>query len=165
MSNSTATAERLNGYGFPIVTCRRCGGTGSFGPKSIQGGTCFDCAGGGLVIKPGKAEAAWLEFVKARKEQRNAIASALQVGDRVQLVRKAPLRTIAGVEWIMLGRGCGYGTQGVEGSPRYIETHYVAIDIVVTFTDGGTRTFAPRELVTRAGVVDPAPFLAAAGLA
>lgn len=31
-----------------VCSCRRCGGTGKYGPYYIERGTCFDCGGSGV---------------------------------------------------------------------------------------------------------------------
>lgn len=46
--DQAALVARLMELGYSAA-CGRCGGSGSYGPLSVQGGQCFTCRGGGLV--------------------------------------------------------------------------------------------------------------------
>lgn len=152
----------INRYGFPIVTCRRCAGTGSFGPSSIQGGRCFDCGGTGAHVRRGKAAAAWGAFVEAGRAFHRPTGDAIEVGDRIRVAKSDALRTVAAIEWeLQIGRSSGASTQGTVGGDRpWVTCSHLSIVITLTFEDGSTSTTSPRHLVaSRAGRVDPTPFL------
>lgn len=44
------TTNPLPTITFETTDCGRCGGTGFFGPLSVDGGRCFGCAGGRIVL-------------------------------------------------------------------------------------------------------------------
>jgi hypothetical protein len=52
----TTTPERL-GINFQYSPCSRCGGSGMFGPKIVEGGRCFQCKGAGELITRNGARA------------------------------------------------------------------------------------------------------------
>lgn len=60
-----AVVVGVNKFGFPLVSCYRCGGSGNYGPVQVEAGKCFGCGGSGKVVRAGKARKAWVEFVAA----------------------------------------------------------------------------------------------------
>lgn len=159
-------AEGLkNKQGFPLEECRRCGGSGSFGPTSVHGGRCFDCNGSGLRITR-KASAAWTEYAEAQRKHWHPTAAELHVGDRIRVLRKSdPLLTVTAVRWeLEVGRSAGSSTRGTEGSANYCASSRLWVNVYVTTEDGVEHKLQANNLVaSRAGRVDPAPYLAKVG--
>lgn len=146
----------VNQYGFPVVTCRRCAGTGSHGPSSVLGGRCFDCGGTGQRVRGGKASAAWTAFLDAHRKFRTPTVGNLAVGDRVRLNKGDDLRTVAAIRWEYLGEGAGSFRHGdVTGSQLRVRVYLTWEDGTIAEVVNG-----PHIMVaSRAGKVDPAPFL------
>lgn len=155
-------ATPTNRYGFPLVVCRRCAGSGQFGPASVHNGQCFDCGGTGMRVKGGKASKAWAAFLDAHRKFRTPTAEAVQVGDRIRVRKGDELRTVAAIEWtLQVGRSSGASSEGVVGGSGYWRTYSrLAVDVEFTFEDGSTSTIPVGFCIeSRAGRVDPAPFL------
>lgn len=74
---------KTNRYGFPIVTCSRCHGTGHFSFNTVDGTTCLKCGGNGRTIAK-KAIPAWTAFKAAAKKMSEKIWGEVEVGDVVK---------------------------------------------------------------------------------
>ena len=72
-----------NKYGFPVVTCTRCHGTGHFSFNQVDGTMCLKCGGNGRVIAK-KAVPAWMAFKTACREKTEKVWGAVEVGDIVK---------------------------------------------------------------------------------
>lgn len=151
----------VNRYGFPLVTCSRCAGTGAFGPTSVHGGRCFDCGGTGQRVKGGKASKAWTAFLDAHRKFRTPTAAAVNVGDRIRVNRGDELLEVAAIEWAYLGGSRGESKSGTVGGEReWSWSTRLHVEVRFTFTDGSTATTeANHAVASRAGRVDPAPYL------
>lgn len=155
-----------NKQGFPLTRCGRCAGSGQYGPASVNNGRCFGCGGSGYVIKGRKALEQFAALTKAQQAHWHPTAADLQVGDRVRVQKSDDLRTIAALRWEYLGGSDGSSTQGVEGSANYIAKSHLSIRVYIIW-EGGAITVvngARSLMASRAGRVDPAPYLAAAGI-
>lgn len=64
-TTQTETETRTNRYGFPLVDCYRCGGSGHYSYTPSYGTTCFGCSGSGVAVKRGKAAKAYQAFMDA----------------------------------------------------------------------------------------------------
>jgi hypothetical protein len=128
--------------GFPLTHCNRCGGSGEFGPRSVDGGRCFGCGGTGNIIAGGrKANEQWLEYNEALRKVRQPVAMYLQPGDVV--------------------RGYGARTDGKPAARR--EIHAIRYDL--RHERAGTSTTGGRDAEGHYyKTVDPAPYLLAAGV-
>jgi hypothetical protein len=152
---NTTTETRTNSYGFPIVDCPRCDGTGRFGPESVEGGRCFGCLGAKTVVKAGKARKAWVAFTKAQPKK-EAILSDLQVGTKV--LPGLAQRKLAGMEWVEITKieitpeRCGWSLTGTDEADR-IHYYYRWI----TLSDGTCRKLSENSLVRRCVTADMIP--------
>ncbi len=150
--------------GFPLVECYRCHGTGAHGPSSVQGGTCFGCGGTGLCVRRGKAAKAYAAFLEAHRRFRTPSAGDVAVGDRIRVRKGDELRTVAALERVLHpGVSSGASTQGTVGGDRpWVTYSRLRIDVLFTFEDGSTDRMDSVDalIYSRAGRVDPAPFLA-----
>ena len=80
MENNT----RTNKYGFPVVACSRCHGSGEFSFNIQDGSSCFGCNGKGFVVAK-KAVPAWTAFMQAAKKLREKTWGEVQIGDVLKL--------------------------------------------------------------------------------
>lgn len=140
--------------GFPIQTCSRCGGSGSYSYCTMYGDRCFKCSGTG-VVHTARAARAYADWQDALRRQCRPTVADLAVGDVVRQSKGDAWRTVTGLEqtdrWA--GKSLVDGQQVV-----------TAWFMVVSFDDGSTDTWSGCLLVERQGTVDKAPFLAAAGV-
>lgn len=164
-------------YGFPVVPCTRCTGTGAHGPRSVRSGVCFKCNGQGIHHKGGKAAKAAAEFYTDRRNARRA--SAAGVGD-IQALQPGDVAAhgtvngrVRAEDWVTIvsvtktDRESGWSTVGVEGTPGYTKTIHYEYDVVVTDAAGDTRTIHDAGylwFLKNPRPIDPAPYLAAAGI-
>lgn len=85
-----------NKYGFPLVKCGRCGGSGHYSWNQRHGSTCYGCSGSGVVVAP-KAKNAWNAFLAFRKACHEPKTSQLEVGDKVRLYGQTEFLTVTSV--------------------------------------------------------------------
>lgn len=78
------TANKFDKFGFPLLECERCLGSGEHSFHIMAGNRCFDCGGSGLVrTKQGRREyLKWLQAVHAFRE--TPLAKVL-VGDKISI--------------------------------------------------------------------------------
>ena len=157
------TAEvSVNKYGFPLVTCYRCAGAGRFGPTSVEGGRCFGCAGSGIRVKRGKATKAWTAFVTAHHRFREPTPVDIEVGQRIAKYLGEQFRTVAATRWVMGRRSAGGSTIG--SGDNAVTSSRPHIEVEFTFDNGDVERWVSNQTIRRAGTVDPAPYLAQAGV-
>lgn len=84
---------KTNKYGFPIVTCSRCHGTGNFSFNLEDGTTCFKCNGSGHMVAK-KALPAWEAFRIAARKMTQKQWGEVELGDVVKYYNK-PYEVIA----------------------------------------------------------------------
>ena len=76
------TTNPLPTITFETTDCGRCAGTGFFGPLSIDGGRCFGCAGGKIVLtRAGKIARKRYDDIMNRMK---VTLDLLKVGDRIK---------------------------------------------------------------------------------
>lgn len=78
------TANRTAGITvkFETTDCSRCGGTGEFGPRSVNGGRCFSCAGSRVVLsRSGKAAKKRYDAIIAKMDR---TVEDIEPGDIIQ---------------------------------------------------------------------------------
>lgn len=68
---------------FDTTTCGRCGGTGYWGPSSVDGGRCFGCVNG--TRRTTRGEAAYKTFGEVMDELMAVSVLELKAGDQVYL--------------------------------------------------------------------------------
>lgn len=69
---------------FEMIECRRCGGSGYYGPMSINGGRCFKC-GGATKHRTKRGQEAYETFTALMDELMGVGVMEIAVGDRVYL--------------------------------------------------------------------------------
>lgn len=205
-ATKTKAPVETNAHGFPIVNCSRCGGSGKYGPLSVQNGTCFKCSGSGKAIKGGKVAKAWVDFVNAYRAATRVSIEEVQPGELIgewrgwdKTCRREEYRTVERVEvgerqyfgqrvmtaathtngetireWI------SDGTEPMELDPNrpwmrdqtypagtpMKEVRYHWDPITLHFTDGTKLEHVGSPItLPRIKVVDPHPYLVAAGVA
>ena len=102
-------------YGWPVETCRRCGGTGRYSYCQMYGDTCFECSGAGVVIAYGKAATIRSEYSNEVREQRNIAGYQMTPCDRVRRYHTAktdPYLTVVSVQ--DTGQWCSKSRAGSE---------------------------------------------------
>lgn len=160
--------------GFPLIICTRCGGSGQYGPRSVEGGKCFGCGGGGWAYTREVGDAV-ADFRNAKRDAVRPTIARLEPGDRVRANAGDEFRTVERVEvdearpmgWVRVGSP--YTPADPNGGPL-VElpgregTYQVNCwRATVYFTDGTTLEGSTNSIIRRAATVDPAPYLAAAG--
>lgn len=170
----TVEKERTDRYGFPIVPCRRCDGTGMFGPRAVKGGVCFECGGARMAHKRGKVAKAAGEFYAAKRAARQRLTSTLQPGDVAIPWNPTDGRKVADDEWLTIvsvtqtDTECGYSETGTEGTPGYTKTIYYLHEVKIRTAEGKEETRMDASgLIWNLRTphpVDPTPYLVAAGL-
>jgi hypothetical protein len=155
------TVTKTNSHGFPIVECYRCGGTGRFGPDTVEGGVCFGCRGAKTVVLRGKAAKAWAAFLKAQPS-RTVVADELKIGDLV--VSDLTHRKTQDNHWVQVTdielteQTCGSSLTGTDEANRI---HYYYR--VITTEEGFSRKLGRslvRRRVTAEMLPDPRAFWA-----
>lgn len=141
------SAYQTDPDGFPITTCRRCHGTGTY-PSSRWGGRCLNCSGAGLTHPAGtvaQLAAQWRNEHHAMTHITPAVHYAytetgtrsewdrVQPGDQIRL-HNEPWRTVATVRPTARIVGQTY----IGEDPGWLRA--VTLETVITFDDGTTVT-------------------------
>ena len=164
---TTKAPARTDRYGFPIVDCRRCAGTGQFGPSGVNGGRCFKCGGGGLVHPKGPVADAWTDFVRATDIARHPQVMQMSVGDEITFDIDRNGKATTDATWKAIARigvtpdRCGSCLIGTDESKRTYQYYWA-----LYFTDGTHQIVDQHRIGARRGVkVTARPFLRGLGLA
>lgn len=135
--------------GFPIETCGRCAGTGTY-PSSAWNGVCLGCNGAGIGWPAGKVQQLAATWHTERHAMANVTPSVryswteagertqgdgLAVGDQIRLDDE-PWRTVAAIR--PTAAIVGQTFIGAEPGPVWLLG--VTLETVVTFDDGSTVT-------------------------
>lgn len=150
-------------YGFTLRACYRCGGCGEYSYNQMDGSRCYGCGGTGWVHPRGKVAKAFDAFRKARRALVEPTGARLEVGDQVSKARGASedYRTIVAIA--ETAESCGRWSEGVFSTPSFRSG--VVYRRRVTFDDGSVETVDGSSVwVRRNRTVDPAPYLAQAGI-
>jgi len=173
MTQTLTAPPKLDKDGFPLVTCRRCGGSGSHSFNAITGSVCFGCSGSGLQHKAGRVRVAATALGVARSAARDCNPLTVVVGSRA---RVWGARTAAGKP---AGRDVVLSVQALEVIPTTgvgvtssragrVETCRVEYSVAVTFrtADGSeySRKFNNSDRFSSDYIVPATAYLAAAGL-
>jgi hypothetical protein len=141
---------------FPLVTCHRCLGTGTYSRCATWGTTCFQCGvrpgepGTGLALASAKVRAIYAEWDEARRAAKTVVSCDLQVGDVIAVER----------DTLRQGPGKGRIWATVTSITRRPGPHLLALRA----SDGREATHEehPGVLLDRKGHVDPRPYAARA---
>lgn len=168
MNTTTAAPAVVNADGFPLVTCSRCGGSGEHSYNARTGRRCFRCAGSGWTVRAGKAAKAYTALITDRVEAREPSALRLVVGSHARQYgdkvdgKPAPRDLVLAVQVLGLIPSARTGRNGIA------EYSHVEYSLGVTFqTFAGveySRRISSDLLMSCRTQIDPAPYLAAAGL-
>lgn len=157
-TNTTPETIRTSKSGFPIEECTRCYGSGHYSYNDVDGTRCYGCGGTGLkVIK--KAKPAWEAYKAAVRAMKQATYGNLSVGDLI--AHNKVWREVTAVALTPMRSG-GYSKINNEITYHYFMHITVAEEIKKDGTVLPQETFKVQNCnsVDRAGVVDPAPFVA-----
>ena len=97
-----------NKWGFPLVTCGRCHGSGHHKYNTLHGTVCYGCGGSGWAIEK-RAKKAYGEFRQYLDSLTRPTTLQLEAGDLVKH-RDGEMRVIAKVE--KTDRSAGHFTSG-----------------------------------------------------
>jgi hypothetical protein len=137
--------------GFPIEECSRCGATGYFGPRSVDGGRCFDCGGNAVVNSRGTSGDIAAEYRNDLRRSRNAIVRTMKPGDVI--LYGDEWKTVAHTQ--ITDKTCGSSLIGTDESKRTYSYYYL-----VTFEGDEPVELSDSLLYKRRGSVDAAPYVA-----
>jgi hypothetical protein len=111
MTNTLPPDQRTDTAGFPLESCGRCGGSGTY-PSSAWNGVCLDCNGDGWMYPVGKVAKLAAEWSTIRAAATTVVLTArrdyavdgtstlttdVQAGDQVRVATNTEWRTIAAV--------------------------------------------------------------------
>jgi len=158
----TTKATATDRYGFPLRSCTRCGGTGDFGPRSVDGGRCFGCGGTGWVHPAGRVADAYAAMMAAARTAKRPMVSQMRPGDEVTFdidwngnaTKDAAWKTVERIDITpeIVGRAWTGG-----------ELVRVSYRTTIYWTDGTFRGADENQQGARRGVkVTPRPYVAQA---
>lgn len=169
MTTATLTAQTTDAFGFPTVTCYRCGGSGKFSWNAITGDRCFGCQGSGVCWKRGKVAKAAHAFHEARRKARNPIIGNLVKGQIIAMTAEGSFTAKGKTWWTFESMEIDY-TQVTGSSKDFGTNEYVPIAWKCTLTVSQGETTMQVQAQTnyiitgKMGGVDVTPFLIAAGV-
>jgi len=169
-ATETKTASRTDAYGFPVVTCYRCGGTGHYSFNMQDGSRCFGCQGQGVCWKRGKVATAARAFQEARRKARNPIVGNLVKGDMVAANTIERRFNGKGMVWWTV-ESVVLDTTHVTGWQKNFttgENEPTAWKCTVTLVREDEEPMVVQAqtnyIITGKSAVDPTPYLVAAGV-
>lgn len=169
MTTATLTQTRTDKFGFPIVTCYRCGGSGRFSFNQITGDRCFGCNGSGVCWKRGKVAKAAVAYHEALRKAKSPVVRDLVKGQVIACNPNGNLYEKGRTWWTFESMEIDYSQ--VTGSSKNFKTgeyEPMAWKCVLTLTNGETTITAKSQtniiLNGKTTHVDVKPFLVAAGV-
>lgn len=141
-------------YGFPVVTCTRCGGSDSYSYNQLDGDRCYGCNRSGKQHPAGNASKAYAEWRNDRQAAVQVTGYNIQPGDEIRHYgspKGTPFRKVATVHPTLKWTG-----SSLTGTNEADRIHYYATWLV--FEDGGEE-YGGNNLWTRKSTLDRAPYV------
>jgi hypothetical protein len=85
-----------NKFGFPIVPCSRCNGSGEYKYNQRTGRRCFKCDGKRIIVAD-HAQDAWNAFIDHATIISEPTTMELRVGDMVRSTKRDEFKTITAI--------------------------------------------------------------------
>lgn len=151
----------VDGNGFPVEVCGRCGGTGKHQYNQLDGDKCYGC--NGTTRTHGKSAAVLApltEYRETRDTAKRPLISQVEVGDRIRTrgAQYGVWRTVIYVRATAKLTGwCTVGSGATKRMTGWSFEHLIGFE-----NEDGTREWerlSGNQYTERARRVDPAPFV------
>ena len=154
-----AQRQGTDKYGFPVVTCARCAGTGRFSRNDVDADRCYGCGGSGTVLAPDVAREVVSEFAAAQRAAARPKVRDIKVGD----VISKPYTQLEQAQFRRVVRVLVAPQKPTRFEGRGDKKRPAAFAAAIDYEDG-TRDLVTTDFVyaRRGAEVDPAPFVARA---
>lgn len=154
--DTPASDGAVDKYGFPVIKCHRCDGTGQYGYNTVDATKCYSCGGTGHQYTQDVLTDVVAEFAAAQRAAARPSVRELKVGDTISRqytqLADAHFKEVARV-LVAPQRPTRFEGKGPAKRPA----GFVA---AVEFTDGSRDVVTTDTVYARRGaVVDPTPFV------